>query len=280
MAIERTIPEGFPAGPLDEIDRRLAGIGEDGGVAIPLAIASGSRAWGFPSPDSDFDCRFIYDRRAAAYLTPWPPRDVIEFPIVDDIDLNGWDLSKAIALLIKGNAVVIEWLRSPIVYRDDPHFREDMLTLAERFADRHAVARHYLHLGLKQRRTYFADEEAVKLKKLFYALRPAAALRWMRTHPARDMPPMHFPTLLDECDPPADVGRIARDLIVQKAKTREMGAAPLPLVLCDFIDGEFEAAEAHFTRKKRVSDAARLAATKLFRATIERLDDDAAAAPR
>jgi hypothetical protein len=82
---------------------------------MPLAIESGSRAWGFPSPDSDYDCRFIFVRPIEDYLSPWQRRDVIETPLEGDFDVNGWELGKAIRLLAKGNAVIIEWLMSPIV---------------------------------------------------------------------------------------------------------------------------------------------------------------------
>lgn len=196
----RAIPADFDATTVAAIDGRLDGIVRDDHANILLAIESGSRAWGFPSPDSDYDCRFFFVRREDDYLTPWPRRDVIETPLEGDLDVNGWELGKALLLLLKGNAVVIEWLMSPIVYRGDPAFRTDMLALATDHADAHRIARHYLHLGERQRRTYFADGKAVKLKKIFYALRPAAALRWLRLHPEQAIAPMHFPTLMAECD--------------------------------------------------------------------------------
>ncbi len=101
-----------------------------------LAIESGSRAWGFPSPDSDYDCRFIYVRRRDDYLTLYPPRDVIEFPLEGELDINGWDLGKALRLLLKGNAVVIEWLTSPYAYAGDASFRDEALALAKVAAHR------------------------------------------------------------------------------------------------------------------------------------------------
>lgn len=226
-----------------EIDQRLAKIAADG-VQVLLAVESGSRAWGFPSPDSDYDCRFIYARPPSGYLTPWPMRDVIETPLVDDIDLNGWDLAKAIRLLLKGNAVVIEWLMSTIVYDGLPAFRTAMLDFAATHVDREAIARHYLHLGEKQRKSYFRSGEPVAVKKLFYVLRPAAALRWLRLHPTSTLPPMHFPTLIAQCDMSQDLARIVDDLIARKAETRELGTALIPEQIERFIETEYAAARA------------------------------------
>src|SRR3954451_8834983 len=124
----RSIPDFMERSTVvDKIDARLRHIAAHDDVAIPLAIESGSRAWGFPSPDSDYDCRFLFFRRTDDYLSPWRRRDVIELPLDDELDINGWEFGKALKLLLKGNAVVIEWLTSPIAYRGDPHFRDALL---------------------------------------------------------------------------------------------------------------------------------------------------------
>lgn len=119
-----------------EVDQALDTIEREQAVTIPLAVESGSRAWGFPSPDSDYDCRFIYVRRFDSYLTPWPMRDVIEVPLERELDLNGWDLGKALKLMLKGNAVILEWLQSPVIYRGDSRFRDEFVAFARRFANR------------------------------------------------------------------------------------------------------------------------------------------------
>ena len=112
----RAIPDDLDATIVSAIDDRLAGIERDHRVTIPWAIESGSRAWGFPSPDSDYDGRFLFVRPAADYLRLTPLRDVIETPLDAIYDVNGWDARKALALLVGGNATVVEWLRSPIIF--------------------------------------------------------------------------------------------------------------------------------------------------------------------
>jgi predicted nucleotidyltransferase len=244
MTSPRTIP-GLDAAIVADMDAALDGIVREHGVRILHAIESGSRAWGFPSPDSDYDGRFIYVRPRADYLSLWPRRDVIELPIAGDLDVNGWDLAKALRLLLKGNAVVIEWLTSPIVYRSHPDVRLALLGFAEQHVSRDLVARHYLHVGLRQQRLYLGNPDAVPLKKLFYALRPAVMLRWLRLHPATPVAPMHFPSALREADAPVALIDVVSKLLSAKAITRELGMAPLPKAISRFIDEEFEIAQAN-----------------------------------
>lgn len=244
--IPRTPPETFPAsmdkGVVTQIQMRLDSLSRSHEVTLPLAVESGSRAWGFPSQDSDYDCRFIFIRRVEDYLSPWRKRDVIETPLDAVFDVNGWDLAKALQLLLKGNAVVLEWLTSPIPYRRDARFVDDFLELARTVADRRCIARHYLHLGETQRRRFFSDGKEASRKKLFYVLRPAAALRWLRIHPGEAVPPMNFMELMQGCAPPRDVLEATQRLAAEKAASREMGTAPLELLLARFIDDEFERA--------------------------------------
>jgi predicted nucleotidyltransferase len=267
----RSVPQTMSASAVGSIDARLDAICREERVAIPLAVESGSRAWGFPSPDSDYDCRFLYLRPAEHYLSPWPRRDVIETPLEGELDVNGWDLGKALKLLLKGNAVVIEWLTSPIVYRGDARFRDEMLGLARDLAHRDLVGRHYLHLGERQRRAYFAAARAVPQKKIFYALRPAAALRWLRLHPAEAVAPMHFPTLFAGCEPPPELAAIVADLIARKAVTRELGSEPLPEAVAAFIDAEFAIAAQTFDKPEPRQQESRGRAEAFFIAALRRL---------
>lgn len=268
----RNIPSDMAPGPVAEVDGILAAIRRDQNVHIPLAIESGSRAWGFPSPDSDYDGRFLYVRPAAQALTIWPRRDVIETPLVGDMDVNGWDLSKALRLLLKGNAVVVEWLQSPIVYAGEDWFRDELLAFANQWLDRELVLIHYLHLGRRQKILHLDDRSEVPLKKVFYALRPAIALRWLRLHPGRAVAPMHVPTLMEQCDPPAELAALVAELRELKAATREMGTGQIPPVLLEFIEDEFGAvAVVDRSSVPRSVEAAREADALFARVTL-RLD--------
>ncbi|MGJ5044650.1 MULTISPECIES: nucleotidyltransferase domain-containing protein [unclassified Bradyrhizobium] len=268
----RSIPSDMARHKVAGIDSLLDRVVAEYGVFLPLAIESGSRAWGFASPDSDYDCRFVYVRRAADHIKPWPVRDVIEFPLEDDYDANGWDLAKAVQLLLKGNAVIIEWLRSPVVYRGSAWFRDDFLAFARSVASRDAVARHYLHLGERQRRAYFGDGTEVAQKKIFYALRPAATLRWLRLHPREAVAPMHFPTLMAECDPPAALQAEVAELMQRKASTRELGTAPLPPVVAAFVESEFELARSAFSECRSSTAEMMQQAEQFYRTVVERLE--------
>ncbi len=100
-----------------KIKEQLRRIEDAENIKILLAVESGSRAWGFASPDSDYDVRFVYIRSLEDYLRLDATRDVIELPIDDVLDINGWDLQKTLRLLHKSNPTLFEWFSSPIVYK-------------------------------------------------------------------------------------------------------------------------------------------------------------------
>ena len=87
---------------------KLDAIEAEHGVQILYACESGSRGWGIASQDSDYDVRFIYCHRRDWYLAVGEPRDVIELPINDVLDINGWDLRKALQLMRKSNPTLLE----------------------------------------------------------------------------------------------------------------------------------------------------------------------------
>ena len=210
---------------LAEIQARLDAIEAAEGVRILFAVESGSRAWGFPSPDSDYDVRFVYVRPRDWYLSIHPGRDVIETPIEGLFDVNGWDLKKALGLLIKPNPVLLEWLDSPIYYRRDDTAVTALKALADRTLHQVPATYHYRHLAESQWRRHIDRRDRVPLKKYFYVLRPVLALRWLRLNPNR-RPPMNIQELRAGVGLPADVEAFVDDLLARKLVTKELGDGP------------------------------------------------------
>jgi uncharacterized protein len=203
-----------------DIRARLDAIEVREDVRLLLAIESGSRAWGFPSPDSDYDVRFLYLRPRDWYLSLAPGRDVIEQPIVDDIDLNGWDIRKALGLLLKSNATVSEWIESPIRYRPDDPFVARLAALADDLLNPRALAHHYASAGRQSAERWLDGDEAVAVKRYFYALRPALTIRALRLNP-HARPPMNLQALMAVSDLPAVLAEQIVGLVEAKARTNE-----------------------------------------------------------
>ena len=154
----------------DTIQKELAQIEQTQNVRILLAVESGSRAWGFASPDSDYDVRFIYVRPKDAYLRLQKHRDVIELPINDALDINGWDLTKTLRLLHKSNPTLFEWGASPIVYLETDFAARFKSVMGRYFSSKRGLY-HYIHMAAGNYREYIKGD-MIKAKKYFYVLRP------------------------------------------------------------------------------------------------------------
>ena len=175
------------------IVQKLREIEEREHVKILLAVESGSRAWGFASPDSDYDVRFLYVRTMTDYLRLDPVRDVIEQPINDLLDINGWDLQKALRLLYKSNPTLFEWLKSPIVYMETEFADRMRAVMNDYFSVKHSLY-HYISMAEGNYRKYLKTER-VKAKKYFYVLRPLLAGQWILK--TGSPPPMLFSELAE-----------------------------------------------------------------------------------
>jgi predicted nucleotidyltransferase len=233
MAFE---PQALPEEIRTEAARRIAEIEAEHGVRVVLAVESGSRAWGFPSPDSDYDVRFLYVRPLEDYLRLEPPRDVIETPIDGLWDVNGWDLKKGLQLLRKGNAVVLEWLRSPLVYVEAGDTPERLRALTQDFIGVPDAVRHYHGLARSMYGRDIEGRQTVRLKKYFYSLRAAVALGWVRRFNA--VPPMALPELVEGDWLETDVRAAIDSLLDAKSGTKELGEGPRLPVLDRFIEGQ------------------------------------------
>ncbi len=220
-----------------DIEQRLSAIEVDHGVRILYACESGSRGWGFASPDSDYDVRFIYVAPLARYLSVTPQRDVIELPISDELDINGWDLRKALGLLKRGNATLIEWLDSPVVYCADAVFLQAVRRAARETHQAERSFLHYLHMARKNYRDYLRGD-VVRLKKYLYVLRPLLAALWIEQ--GRGTAPMPFQQLVDAIvtDPALRLA-IEELLVIKRAAMESEQARSMPAINV-FVERELE----------------------------------------
>lgn len=219
-----------------EIMRCLSDIEAEQGAKILYACESGSRAWGFASPDSDYDVRFLYVRDQDWYLSfdVERRRDVIECPIANEIDCSGWDVRKALHLFLRTNGALLEWLHSPIRYLERGDFAQSLRTLALRCFNPTALCYHYSHMARRNARDHLFGDQ-VRLKKYFYVLRPLLAI--IHIERGLGIPPVNFEQLVDAVAPENLRPGIAK-LLVRKRETPELGLGrPIPEI-SNFIKAE------------------------------------------
>lgn len=215
----------------------LQAIERDEGVRVLFAAESGSRAWGFASPDSDYDVRFIYVHPRDWYLSISEARDVIERPLDDRlVDLAGWDLRKALRLFMKSNPAFYEWLTSRIVYVSDGELAPAARALFERHADFDVLAHAYHSIATGQL-DKGEGSSAIKLKRYFYAVRPVLALQWLDER--RTLPPMNLQQLMDGVMLPEGVRTAIEKLRLRKQTTPEFGMGARIPVLDDWLHERF-----------------------------------------
>ena len=178
---------------LQEIKEQLAYLEREKNLKVLMAVESGSRAWGFPSPDSDYDVRIIYQRPEDWYLTIGERKDTIDYFHGELLDISGWDLRKALKLLSKSNATPAEWSQSPIVYQEQAGFRAQLFGYVQEYFNPVHTLNHYRGIALNSYKS-MADDGIIKLKKLFYVLRPILAAEWILAH--QSVPPMEIQPLL------------------------------------------------------------------------------------
>ena len=213
----------------EKIREKLLQIELDKNVKILFAVESGSRAWGFASPDSDYDIRFIYKHEPDYYLSLWEKPDVIAFMTEDDLDGSGWDLRKTVKLLAKSNAPLLEWLFSPVVYFENEAFVTQMRLLAKECFSPVACLHHYL--GTTKNFMDVCQAEEVKLKSYFYALRTALAGKWIIEN--NSFPPVDFIELLPIA--PQNIQEKVKELMTIKANQDEKYLHPKEVLITDFL---------------------------------------------
>ena len=227
----------------DTILSELEKIEEQYGVRVLHAVESGSRAWGFASPDSDYDVRFVYVRPTVDYIRLDEPRDVIEWKLDEVLDINGWDLQKALKQFARGNATLFEWSESPVVYRTTDEWNKIRETAKQYFSEKAAVY-HYYGTAMSTWAGYL-KEDTVRYKKYFYALRPLLAARYIERFHA--VPPVLFDDLL-KMDMEPDLRSAIDDLLEKKKVTTEGEHHPHIPMIRDFIREELQ-------KQKAISDS-------------------------
>lgn len=233
-----------------KIQENLDAIEQQNHVRILLAVESGSRAWGFASPDSDYDVRFIYMQEPKEYLRIDARKDTIEWQLDEVLDINGWDLKKALLAFAKGNPNIIEWANSPIIYRKAPEWDGIREIAMQYFSEKSALC-HYYGTANNTYLSYLTGEQ-IRYKKYFYALRPLLCCRWIERY--HEAPPMEFEKLLalfdgTEADLDDQLLAAIRKLLSRKVVTEEKDLNPQMPAIIEFITEECR-------KQKEISDTA------------------------
>lgn len=257
------------------IRKKLKEIEGEFQVKILYAVESGSRAWGFPSKDSDFDVRFIYIHQPNWYLSIdsqgiGSKRDVIEMPIDDLLDISGWEITKALRLFRKSNPPLLEWMKSTIIYYQKYEFIDHLRTLESEVFYPNASLHHYLNMAKNNYREYLQGSE-VRIKKYFYVLRPILACKWIEEY--KTVPPIDFVELVDTLVPKGELRTDIEHLLTRKMAGDELDIEPRIQIINDFLDSEMTRLEAYIkTISVEVEDPTKKL-DELFRNTLTEVWD-------
>ncbi|WP_217594128.1 nucleotidyltransferase domain-containing protein [Cohnella sp. GbtcB17] len=223
------------------ISDQLERLEREENVRILYACESGSRAWGFPSQDSDYDVRFVYVREPDWYLSIYDKRDVIERPISDRLDISGWDLRKALNLYRKSNPPLLEWLQSPIRYAERYTVAEQLRAISPLTFSPKSCMYHYLNMARGNYRTYLQGDR-VKIKKYFYVLRPVLACEWIERYGG--MPPMAFDVLADRLLPrDGELWPTVQQLLDRKKAGEELDYEPRLTIVNEYLEERLDRLE-------------------------------------
>lgn len=198
------------------IQERLNQIELEYQVKILYACEVGSRAWGLSTSSSDYDVRFIYVHSVESYLSIDPigtasNRDVIEFPILDQLDINGWELTKAFRLLRKSNPSLLEWLHSPICYVEPFSTISQIRDILTRILNTNTCIRHYVsmakgNISRAQKRWKTGD-----WKLYLNIIRPTLIALWIQKY--RSFPPFNMENLVHSLISDIEVKKLITEMI-------------------------------------------------------------------
>ncbi len=219
----------------EKIIEELNRIEKEEHIKILLAVESGSRAWGFAGSDSDYDVRFIYVRDEDFYLRLDETRDVLEYPINDLLDINGWDISKTLKLIYSSNPTLFEWFESPIVYITTPEI-EKLRKIAKNYFSKVKTINHYYRIALEHYDNYIRNKDEIRIKKYFYVLRALSAAKYVLENNTN--PPIEFDNLRN-IGIPSEYNHIVDELLDMKINNSEKKIISRNKELDAYIENEF-----------------------------------------
>lgn len=220
-------------GPVEKLVlMKIKEIEEKENVRILHVVESGSRAWGFASPDSDYDVRFIYVRKMEDYLSLHNIKDFINWELNEVLDINGWDLKKALQHFHKSNATLFEWGDSSVVYYSTDDWKELYENTAKQYFSVKSALYHYYGTANKNYNEYLLDD-MVKYKKYFYVLRPVLACKWIEQK--KSPPPVLFDDLA-RAVLEKDMKPVVERLLEKKVHMPEIDKAPQIGILNQYIE--------------------------------------------
>ncbi len=247
------------------IKEKLREIEQTEQVCILHAVESGSRAWGFPSRDSDYDVRFFYVRPLEHYLKLENTRDVIELPINDMLDINGWDLTKTLQLAYDANPTLFEWMSSPIIYRETAFAARFRPLLHHYFSAKKGLY-HYISMAERNCRNYLKGD-MVRAKKYFYVLRPVLVCLWILERQVP--PPMLFSELMaSQLEP--EMCPLVEALLELKMNSPEVREIPRVDALNLYLDRNIAAIKERVLQQEASANAGWEPLNEFFREVVLR----------
>ncbi|KGR75375.1 nucleotidyltransferase domain-containing protein [Ureibacillus sinduriensis] len=251
------------------IRKKLKEIEEENHVRILLALESGSRAWGFGSAVSDYDVRFIYIHPPEWYLSIDPQgvgskKDVIAYPQKGNLDISGWEITKALRLFRKSNPTILEWLRSSPIYSHNHSFVKQLRRLENDVFNSIPIMHHYYKLAIGNYAKSFKGEE-VKIKIFLYVLKSLLSCIWIGKY--KSFPPVRIQELL----PLIDDGQVKMD-IEHLVRKKVLGEDMVTLLdyqdTQQFLETQFLFIQQLLSSQKKEQTIATSQLDQLFRDTL------------
>lgn len=149
-------------------------------------------------------------------------KDFIDWELNELLDINGWDIKKALKHFHKSNAVLFEWSNSPVVYYTTDEWKKLYEEVASKYFSCKSSMYHYYGTANKNYHEYL-KEDTVKYKKYFYVLRPIMACKWIEEK--KCPPPVLFNDLINSVLEEGMKAEVA-DLLAKKVKMSEFDKAP------------------------------------------------------